>query len=239
MDTFLESLCRSWSELRPNSRLEGNLLFERYRAETIIGIGGTSIVLSAYDTNLERIVAIKIWNTYTGVFSKIWKNDERFERQAEYFRQEGKRLALLRHPNLCEVYDFGVDPYGIPWLVMEFFQGITLRKRLHEWISGSESHNIAGVFEIAKQLMNAVDFLHRSKFYQLDIKPENILIRGSSVKVIDIASSFDRSVENLGQESLRCGTPGYVAPEIVNSSQSSQISPASDVFSIGITESLG
>jgi len=236
MDKFLENLCRSWSELRPGSKLEGNLLFGRYRAESIIGIGGTSIVLAVHDLNLERVVAIKIWNPYTGVFSRIWEDDDRFDRQAEYFRQEAKKLASLRHPNLCEIYDFGVDSSGIPWLAMEFFQGTTLRERLHEWMASSNLHHIKNIFVIVKQIVSAIDCLHRNKIYQLDIKPENILVQGNEVRVIDMASSFDKSIDNIKcKDFLRCGTPGYVAPEIIDASLNDQISPASDIFSLGAT----
>jgi serine/threonine protein kinase len=236
MDIFLDRLCQSWSELRPNSQLNENpLLFGRYRAETIIGVGGTSIVLSAHDTNLRRLVAIKIWNPYTGAFARIWDDARNFDNQIEYFRQEAQKLASLKHPNLCEIYDFGVDSHGVPWVVMEFFKGVTLRERLHQWLSGAEPHNIATIISIAKQLVSAVDLLHRNKLYQLDIKPENILVKDGSIKLIDIASSLDKSAGNFSKDHLKCGTPGYIAPEVINISQSKYISPASDVFSIGAT----
>lgn len=234
MDSFIENLCKSWSELYPNSKLDGTLLFNRYKADSIIGIGGTSVVISAFDTNLERLIALKIWNPFTGVFSKIWRNTNGYEKQAVYFRKEAQKLASIKSPNLCEIYDFGIDEYGIPWISMELFQGITLRQKLYEWISNSDSHCIESIFILAKQVISVIDILHRNKFYQLDIKPENILIKDNLVKVIDIGSGFDNRNKNSDKDRLRWGTPGYIAPEIINYSQKNPISPASDVFSLGI-----
>lgn len=236
MKEFLEQLYRIWSEFPPQSRIQYEFpLLGRYRIQNLLGVGGTSLVVSAHDIVLDRIVAIKIWNPY--ISTQDWRAKEGrtfYLHEIEHFRQEAQRLATLKHPNFCEVYDFGVSAEGIPWIVMELFNGISLRGLLYQWISKSQRHSIEYVLQIAQSVAVAVAFLHKKGLYQLDVKPENILVDGNSVKIIDIASGLEKPTHGYRIKQARYGTPGYVAPEIVTSRDAKSVGPPADVFSLGV-----
>lgn len=249
MELLLNYLYTNWHLLHPNFKLievaGENFLFGRYKAQAVVGIGGTSIVISAHDNVLNRLVAIKIWNPETGNFRQFIRgtNTARVQKAIDYFQHEAQLLASLKHENLCQIYDFGIAD-GIPWLVMELFEGLPLRALLGKWISDSRQHTATNVFTILKQVVIAVDFLHKRGLYQLDIKPENILVNDNFVKLIDIASGLEKPSPDFKTRAVRYGTPGYVAPEVISSNAEAMfsggqtrnpISPASDVFSLGVT----
>jgi serine/threonine protein kinase len=213
-------------------------LFGRYRASRLLGMGGTSIVLEARDEVLGRPVALKIWSPDL-VSRSVWAaSTKRYSaKEEDFFRQEARNLASIAHPALCGIHDFGTSPDGIPWMALEYIPGSTLRAKLREWREGGAEARLSEILDIFQQIADAVAFLHSSSLWQLDLKPENVILDGSRVRLIDFATSLERPSRGYRIERARHGTPGYVAPEmfIRHTARSEPIvTPAADVFSLAV-----
>jgi serine/threonine protein kinase len=142
----------------------------RYRIRSAIGKGGMGEVFLAEDTELERLVALK-------VLPKDLANDtERMRR----FVQEAKSASALNHPNIITIHEIGKTNNG-HFIATEYIEGETLHSRLK-----SEPMNLKSVLDIAIQVTSALDAAHRAGIIHRDIKPENIMIRFDGyVKILD------------------------------------------------------
>ncbi|MEV6524253.1 PASTA domain-containing protein [Longispora sp. NPDC051575] len=199
--------------------LIGALLDERYRIRGRIARGGMATVYHAMDERLEREIAIKIIHpTHAG------------KRQfTDRFEREAKMIARLTHPNIVAVYDEGSHD-GLPYLVMEYVRGRTLRDVLNDrgTLPGDEALNIMAA------VLAALGAAHRAGLVHRDVKPENVLIADDGqVKVADFGLA--RAVEASGEENTASGqllaTVAYVAPELVSEGFAD---PRADVYSAGI-----
>src|SRR5262245_15509257 len=131
-----------------------------YQVVSLLGNGGMGEVYKAHDTRLGRDVAIKV--------STIAFN-ERFER-------EGRAVAALNHPNICQLYDIGALPSGSGYMVMEYIDGERLRGPLP----------VKEALRIARQIASALEVAHESGIIHRDLKPGNVMLRADgSVKVLD------------------------------------------------------
>jgi len=205
--------------------LIGALIDRRYRIRGRVARGGMATVYTAMDERLERTVALKI----------IHPSQARDPRFLDRFTDEAKTIARLTHPNVVAVYDQGVHE-GMPYLVMEFVRGRTLRELL------TQRHRL-GVQEslaILEQVLAAVAAAHRAGLVHRDIKPENVLVAeapgGGSlvdavVKVADfgLARAVEASADDNGGHLM--ATVAYVAPELVTDGRAD---PRTDVYSAGI-----
>lgn len=239
MNIEFDSLFRIASQLKPGADLQFDQpVLERYRVTRLLGVGGTAIVVCARDEMLGRDVALKIWNAALAA-RRDWGKHARtyFKNEADVFRSEARKLASIRHPSLCAVYDFGISPDGIPWMSLEYIPGDTLRATLGTWRLASTPVALDFVLDIFRQIVEAVAFLHSSGRYQLDLKPENIILNNDHVHLIDFATSLERPGHDYEIKGARHGTPGYVAPEIIVRTEASatpELTPAVDVFSLGV-----
>jgi serine/threonine-protein kinase len=206
--------------------LNGALLDGRYRVRGRVARGGMATVYHATDERLERTVAIKI----------IHPAQARDGQFVARFAEEAKTVARLTHPNVVAVYDQGIHA-GMPYLVMEYVRGRTLRdilterRRLHP-------HEALAILE---QVLAAVSVAHRAGLVHRDVKPENVLVspppNGSGdlvdavVKVADfgLAMAVEASAEEIDGQLL--ATVAYVAPELVANGHAD---PRTDVYSAGI-----
>src|SRR6266536_474905 len=204
--------------------LTGALIGGRYRVRGRVARGGMATVYTAVDERLERTVALKI-------IHPAQSGDAHF---LERFTDEAKTIARLTHPNVVAVYDQGVHD-GLPYLVMEYVRGRTLRELL------ADRHRLAPVEALAilEQMLAAVAAAHRAGLVHRDIKPENVLVdeapgQGSLidavVKVADfgLARAVEASAEEGGQ---LLATVAYVGPELVTDGYAD---PLTDVYSTGI-----
>jgi tRNA A-37 threonylcarbamoyl transferase component Bud32 len=191
----------------------------RYQIIEALGQGGMASVYKAYDTSLERFVAIKIIRVDLDDL-----NDGEFLKR---FQREARALAQLDHPYILKVLDYG-EQEGLPYLVMPFVQGGTLKERMGAAMPYQKA--AALLVPIAR----ALDYAHHQKIIHRDIKPANILMSQSGAPILSdfgIAKILETEASTqLTATGAGIGTPDYMAPEqwLGNSN------PFTDIYSLGI-----
>ncbi|MEW6404683.1 MAG: protein kinase [Chloroflexota bacterium] len=192
----------------------------RYHLIERLGEGGMAVVYRAYDTRLERDVAIKIIRHDAFPPETLDQVLKRFEREA-------KSLARLAHPNIIKVHDFG-EHEGSPYLVMEYLPGGTLKKMLGQPVPWPE------VFRLLLPVAQGVAYAHAHGILHRDIKPANILITADNKPMLTdfgIAKVLEgNNLPALTVSGMFMGTPEYMAPE----QWTGETSPQSDIYSMGI-----
>jgi len=175
----------------------------RYHILEQLGEGGMATVYKAYDTRLERDVAVKI-------IRKSAFSPEVLERMLKRFEREAKALSKLTHPNIVGVIDYG-DYEGSPYLVMEYLPGGTLKHRLGKPIPWQEAARLLLPIARALQFSFGWGGDHR------DVKPSNILITLSGEPMLTdfgIAKILENEeTATLTGTGMGVGTPEYMAPE--------------------------
>ncbi|MCW2999846.1 MAG: serine/threonine protein kinase [Solirubrobacterales bacterium] len=195
----------------------GTLLSGRYRLDAKIGAGGMSTVYRAFDTTLERQVAIKVMD----------RDIARDADQLERFRREARAVAQLNHPHVVGVIDAGEDD-ATQYIVFEHIQGETLKDRIRRLGKLPISEAVAYAIEIARALGAA----HERGIVHRDVKPQNVLLdEEGSAKVTDfgIARTLDQA--GLTQDGRVLGTTDYVSPE---QALGHHVTGQSDLYSLGI-----
>ncbi len=191
----------------------------KYRLVGELGRGSMGIVYEAIHPTLDRPVAIKMLS-----HELIYR-----PQFVERFRNEAKIIARLRQPGIVEVFDTE-EAYATFFIVMEKLPGHSLE----EEIAAHGRLDETSVRSILCQLAAALDVAHRHDIVHRDVKPSNI-VRGidGQVKLMDFGLALDPEAEKAvcGGESLRVGTPVYMAPEQVNGEP---LSGQSDIYSLGI-----
>ena len=187
----------------------------RYKLLDYLGKGGVSEVYSAQDQQLGRIVALKF--LLPGTLGA---------RSTERVMCEAKTLSSLNHPNIVTVYEVIESASGLA-IVMELVEGRALRSLCGTSLGEDQ------VIRIGQQIAQALAAAHAHGIVHRDIKPENILVRPDGyVKVVDFGlarqMAADGSTSTFG---VTAGTLQYMSPEQV---QGSSVSPASDIFSVGL-----
>ena len=193
------------------------MLSGRYRLDSKLGSGGMSTVYLAMDEVLDRPVAIKL------LHREISEEADQLER----FRREARAAARLSHPNLVGVIDAGEDD-GRPYIVFEYIQGRTLKRRLQEEGRLPVDEAVAYAIEIGRGLTAA----HARKLVHRDVKPQNVLIDPDGrAKVTDFGIA--RSLEQKGMTATGrvLGTTDYVSPE---QAMGVDVDERSDVYSVGV-----
>jgi serine/threonine protein kinase len=199
----------------------GTLLSGRYRLDAHIGAGGMSTVYRAFDTVLERQVAIKVMHR------DIASDSDQLER----FRREARAVAQLNHPYVVGVIDAGedLDPdHPTPYIVFEYVEGETLKDRIRRHGRLPIVEAVAYAIEIARALSGA----HASQIVHRDVKPQNVLIdEEGSAKVTDFGIARSLAEEGLTADGRVLGTTDYVSPE---QALGHAVTPQSDLYSLGI-----
>ena len=175
---------------------------ERYHILEQQGQGGMAVVYKAFDTRLERTVALKI------IRSEIF-GPEVLARLRLRFEREAKVMASLDHPNIVKIYDYG-EYDGMPFLVMDYIQGTTL-KMLEKPVSEQEA------IRLLLPIANALAHAHQKGILHRDVKPSNILITQSEKAFLTdfgIAKLLEEPAgQTLTGTGVGIGTPEYMAPE--------------------------
>ncbi|MEV1143196.1 serine/threonine-protein kinase, partial [Micromonospora sp. NPDC049799] len=197
----------------------GDLMDGRYRLRDRLGAGGMSVVWRAHDEVLERDVAVK-------VLSPDLADDPLL---LDRVRSEARAAARLRHPNIVEVYDYaeaaGPEGRPLPYVVMELIEGRTLSQLL---TGGPLPWRVAVL--ISAQVAAALAAAHERGVVHRDVKPGNVVVAGSGVKLVDFGISAT-SGENDRAAGQLLGTPAYLAPERL---ETGLVRPATDVYALGL-----
>src|SRR6476620_9808341 len=199
----------------------GTLLNGRYRLDAQIGHGGMSTVYRAFDTVLERQVAIKLMHR------EIASDSDQLER----FRREARAVAQLNHPHVVGVIDAGEDgdpDHPTPYIVFEYVEGEKLKDRIKRHGRLQIGEAVAYAIEIARALGAA----HERAIVHRDVKPQNVLIdEEGSAKVTDFGIARTLDQEGLTADGRVLGTTDYVSPE---QALGHAVTGQSDLYSLGI-----
>ena len=196
---------------------KGELIDNRYKIIGSIGEGGMANVYLAWDTILEREVAVKILR---GDLS----HDEKFIKR---FQREANAASSLRHPNIVEMYDVGEDE-GKYFIVMEYVKGKTLKSLIKK----RGALNLTEAIDIMLQITSGIACAHDSYIIHRDIKPQNILIlEDGRVKITDFGIAMALKNNELTQTDSVMGSVHYLPPEQANGNGSTT---KSDIYSTGI-----
>ena len=190
---------------------------DRYQIIKSIGEGGMANVYLAYDTILDRNVAVK-------VLRGDLANDEKFVRR---FQREALSASSLSHPNIVEVYDVGEDN-GEYYIVMEYIEG----KQLKELLKKRGKLTTSEVIDIMLQITDGLSIAHDSYIIHRDIKPQNIMIlENGLVKITDFGIAMALNSTQLTQTNSVMGSVHYLPPEQASGKGSTL---KSDIYSMGI-----
>jgi hypothetical protein len=208
----------------------GTLLGGRYRLDAQIGRGGMSTVYRAFDTVLERPVAIKLMHR------EIASDSDQLER----FRREARSVARLNHPHIVTVIDAGEEPsedgagphdgeaVGSPYIVLEYVDGETLKQLIRRDGPLEITQAVAYAIELARALGAA----HERMIVHRDVKPQNVLIgEEGGAKITDFGIARTLTEEGLTVAGRVLGTTDYVSPE---QALGQPVTGQSDLYSLGI-----
>ncbi len=198
-------------------------LFGRFKLIEKVGMGTCGVVWKAFDTKLDRIVAIK--TPHPGILD--------LPGAVERFRREGRSTARLRHRHIAEIFDTAMTD-GVPILVQEFVDGHSLREALK---SGPLPFVQAAAY--AADVAEALHYAHQLGTVHRDIKPANLMLVQEPnesrlrIVIVDFGLAWEQdSVATLTAAGELLGTPAYMAPEQALC-EPGKIGPATDIYSIG------
>ena len=198
-----------------------------YEILSAVGAGGMGEVYRAKDTRLDRIVAVKVLPTQANGRDDL---RERFEREA-------RAISSLNHPHICVLHDVGHQD-GIDYLVMELCEGETLAARL-----AKGPLPLDRVLQYSIEIADALDRAHRKGVTHRDLKPGNIMLTKSGIKLLDFgvaklkqekspATSEAVTTEDpITAQGVIVGTLQYMAPEQL---EGKETDGRADIFSFGV-----
>ncbi|MDK1473192.1 protein kinase [Streptomyces sp. 549] len=199
----------------------------RYQLRSLLGAGGMASVHLAYDSVLDRQVAVKTLHSELG-------REAAFR---ERFRREAQAVAKLTHTNIVSVFDSGEDTMGgalVPYIVMEYVDGKPLRGLLDEDVAEHGAMPTEKALQITGDVLAALEASHEMNLVHRDIKPGNVMItRRGVVKVMDfgIARAMQSGVTSMTQTGMVVGTPQYLSPE---QALGRGVDARSDLYTVGI-----
>ncbi len=197
--------------------------FGRYRIQDCLGRGGMGAVFRAYDTQLDRAVALKV---------PFLEEDDGGAGLRERFYREARAAAALHHPNLCPVYDVG-ELHGVPYLTMAFIDGRSLAKELE----AGRAFTPPQAALLVRKLALAMHEAHAHGVIHRDLKPANVLLRPNGEPVITdfglARRGNDPHSEGLTRQGDVIGTIEYMSPEQFEGDNAA-VGPASDVYALGV-----
>ncbi|MFI7103808.1 protein kinase [Streptomyces sp. NPDC050161] len=199
----------------------------RYQLRDLLGAGGMASVHLAYDSVLDREVAIKTLHTELG-------REQAFR---ERFRREAQSVAKLTHTNIVSVFDSGEDEIDggmVPYIIMEYVSGQPLRSELDNDIAQHGAMPTEKALKITADVLAALEASHEMGLVHRDIKPGNVMMtKRNVVKVMDfgIARAMQSGVTSMTQTGMVVGTPQYLSPE---QALGRAVDARSDLYSVGI-----
>ena len=203
----------------------GQTLLGRFKIENLIGAGGMGRVYRARQLSVDRDVAVKILHR-EALLKKT---------ATQRFLLEAKATSQLTNPHTVTLYDYGETDQGLPFIVMEYLAGRSLKERMLATGTTRISDGLRIISEACESLAEA----HRRGIVHRDLKPDNIFLAKTDeaeefVKVLDFGIARAKSVqdvETLTRTGTVAGTPAYVAPEAL---LGEDVTPAADVYALGL-----
>jgi serine/threonine protein kinase len=196
------------------------ILGSRYELDSLVGRGGMADVFRAHDVRLHRTVGVKTLRSDLA-------HDQTLQVR---FRREAQSAAALNHPSIVAIYDTGEDIANgtpVPYIVMEFVDGRTLRDLLHDY--GTLPPRRAA--EITVSVLTALDYSHHHGIVHRDIKPGNVIVTQSGdVKVMDFGIARNDVQLALTKTDQVLGTAQYMSPE---QARGERVDARSDLYSTG------
>jgi serine/threonine-protein kinase len=192
-----------------------------YEIRELIDNGGMASVYKGYDPALDREVAVKVLGTAGQPPDFVAR-----------FQREARVVARLRHPNIVQIYHFGVQ-HEVVYMVQELLPGPTLARRIQE--AGRRRIVAERIHSIIDQFAAALDFAHAQGVIHRDVKPSNAIYNAHGQLVLTdfgIAHGLAEAALAATRPGVIMGTPGYLAPEQAISSAT--LTPASDIYALGV-----
>ncbi len=204
-------------ENKVNWRL-GKILDDRYRIDSVLGIGGMAVVYKAYDQQLQRDVAVKVLRDDVAM-------DAESRRQ---FRKEYQAVGMLSHPNIRAVYDVVVSG-DTEYIVMEYVDGINLKQYMRKKLVLPWQE----VLRLSTQVVRALSHAHSRGIIHMDIKPQNIMILpDGGVKIADFGiAQIEEAVVSEQASAEAVGSIHYISPE---QAHGETVDARSDIYSMGV-----
>ncbi|MBN1640193.1 MAG: serine/threonine protein kinase [Anaerolineae bacterium] len=197
-----------------------NQTLGRFQIVEKLGKGGMATVYKAYQTNLQRYVAIK-------VLSPALADDLDLVKR---FLREARSAAALQHPNVIIIHDVDSEE-NVHYIVSEFLEGATLAQLMQQ--EGALS--LQRIVHILRQVAQALDYAHSRGFIHRDIKPSNIMIdpaRGDHVTLMDFGLVQVAGGSRITRAGYIMGTPDYMSPE---QARGDPVDHRTDIYSLGVT----
>ena len=209
-----------------NRDLVGTILDRKYKIVAFLGEGGMGTVYKVQHLVLKRECAVKI----------IRRRHAADPVAIKRFQLEAEAASLLQHPNIIEVFDYGITQDNLPYIIMEYLEGDSLDDLIQQ--NGYLPHDAA--LPIFLQVCDAIAHAHDRNVLHRDLKPENIMIsqdpdNSLKVKILDfgvakLLPGTGRSVEKLSITGEICGSPLYMSPE---QCMGQSLDLRSDIYSLG------
>jgi len=197
--------------MKPGDRLGS------YEIRSQLGKGGMGEVFKAYDSALERFVAVK-------TLPYVLSTDDALRAR---FKTEAQALARVRHPNLVSIYVVG-EQDGLDYFAMEYIEG----RSLASLIEARNRLEVRKAFFIVGEVLGALYKLHQAQLVHRDIKPGNIMIdRDSRVILMDLGLAKTEKRSAVTTDGTILGTPQYISPE---QAQGEHVDMRSDIYSLGV-----
>ena len=203
--------------MRPSTKMDTIGSIGRYDVRRVIGTGGTGIVLQAVDTELDRIIAVKV---LAPTFASNGPARRRFSR-------EGQAAAAVVHENVVAIHH--VESNGpVPFLVMQYVDGCSLQ----EQVIRVGPMDATSTLRMVSQLASALDAAHAQGLVHRDVKPANILVGAAGQRFWITDFGLARAVDDasLTRTGFIAGTPHYMSPE---QARGETVGPGSDLFGLG------
>lgn len=192
------------------------VVLERYEIIKELGRGGMGVVYQVMDTQLKRIVAMKVLLD-SGLKAA----------SLQRFMREAKLSSKMSHPNIVQVYEFGVGPQF--YIIMEFIQGHSFQDLLED-----KTYPLRKKLAIFQQVCEAMEYAHQQKIIHRDLKPQNIMVTHDNIaKVMDfgLAKSLTLQSVRVSKTGQVLGTLQYMSPE---QAEGRKLDPKSDIYSLGV-----